>query len=65
GCWKQGRSLQVICGSRAGVQECHLMGLVETQPGGTHNWPVPYFTAFHLDQERRRNLRFYAEISGS
>ncbi len=27
--------------------------------------PEPYFTAFYLDQERRRYLRLYAEISGS
>jgi hypothetical protein len=27
--------------------------------------PEPYFTAFYPDQERRRYLRLYAEISGS
>ena len=65
GCWKQGRSLQVICGSRAGVQECHLWAWSRPSLKVAATAPAPCFTAFHLDQERRQGLRLSAEIAGS
>jgi hypothetical protein len=48
GCWKQGRSLQVICGSRAGVQECHLWAWSRPSLKVAATAPAPYFTVLFL-----------------